>query len=61
MGSGATIERAFALARSGQCRTIGELKSRLRQERFDSIDAHLTGKLIKRQLAEAMATAVTER
>ena len=52
-----TIERAFDLARSGECRTLDELKHRLRQERMESVDFHLAGKLTKSQLSELMARA----
>jgi hypothetical protein len=50
-----TIERAFELARSGECRTLPELKQRLRQERLESVDSHLAGKLTKSQLNALMA------
>lgn len=52
-----TIERAFALARSGECRTLPELKQRLRRERLESVDFHLAGKLTRAQLTELMARA----
>jgi hypothetical protein len=52
-----TIERAFELARSGECRTLPELKHRLRRERLESVDFHLAGKLTRTQLTELMARA----
>jgi hypothetical protein len=52
-----TIERAFELARSGECRTLPELKHRLRRERLESVDSHLAGKLTRTQLTELMARA----
>ena len=55
--SGATIERAFQLARSGECRTLDDLKRRLRRERCESVDFHLAGKLTKAQLTALMAAA----
>jgi hypothetical protein len=54
---GATMERAFQLARSGECRTLDELKRRLRAERCESVDFHLAGKLTKAQLTALMAEA----
>jgi hypothetical protein len=45
-----TLERAFALARSGTCASIDEIRLTLKRERFDQIDAHLAGHSIKRQL-----------
>jgi hypothetical protein len=52
-----TIERAFELARSGECRTLHELKHQLRRERLESVDFHLAGKLTRAQLTELMARA----
>jgi len=51
-----TVERAFELAQSGQCRTLTELKQRLRIEGYSNSEAHLGGKLIKKQLRAAMGT-----
>ena len=45
-----TLERAFALARSGECLTINDIRARLKSERFDQVDAHLAGPAIARQL-----------
>lgn len=45
-----TLERAFALARSGSCANVHEIRTRLRAERFDQVDAHLAGPAIARQL-----------
>ena len=52
-----TIERAFDLARSGECRTLDELKQRLRRERLESVDFHLAGKHTKSQLVQLMTQA----
>jgi hypothetical protein len=52
-----TIERAFALARSGECRTMPELKQRLRRENLEAVESHLAGKSIKAQLIGLMARA----
>lgn len=45
-----TLERAFELARSGEFSTPAEIRQRLKQERFDSVEAHLQGPSITRQL-----------
>ena len=45
-----TIERAFELARSGEFASVGEIKRRLKEERFDAVEAHLQGPSISRQL-----------
>lgn len=48
------FERAFELARSGQCRSMDEMRRKLKAEQFENVDAHLSGSTIKRQLADAM-------
>lgn len=45
-----TLERAFALARSGECASVGEIRLRLKKERCDAVEAHLSGPSISRQL-----------
>jgi hypothetical protein len=46
------IERAFELARSGTCSSVQEVGMRLKSERFESVEAHLAGTSIRRQLRE---------
>jgi hypothetical protein len=50
-----TLERAFVLARSGDCATVNEIRARLKAERHDQVEAHLAGPSIKRQLARLCA------
>ena len=45
-----TLERAFELARSGECASTSEIRQRLKRERYDSVEAHLQGPSITRQL-----------
>jgi len=45
-----TIERAFALARSGECSGVDEIRQQLKRERFDQVDGHLAGYSINREL-----------
>ena len=45
-----TIERAYQLAKEGDCRTIGEIKATLKVEGFSSIQDHLHGLTITRAL-----------
>ncbi|MDQ4088477.1 MAG: hypothetical protein M3177_10795 [Pseudomonadota bacterium] len=52
-----TLERAFALARSGACASVNDIRLRLKQERFDQVDAHLAGPSLARQLRELCAGA----
>lgn len=51
-----TIERAYELARSGECATISEIKLRLKAERYDDIAGQLYGRAMVaalRSLCEA--------
>lgn len=45
-----TIERAYQLAASGDCRTIGDVKEGLRRDGYGSIQDHLHGLTITRAL-----------
>jgi len=38
-----TIERAYELARSGSCRTVGDIKSRLQAEGHERVQDRLYG------------------
>ncbi len=38
-----TLERAYELARSGQCRTVGDIKTRLQQEGHERVQDRLYG------------------
>lgn len=38
-----TLERAYELARSGQCRTVGDIKARLQQEGHERVQDRLYG------------------
>jgi hypothetical protein len=50
METPSTLERAFALARSGACANIADIRLTLKRERFDQVEAHLAGHSIGRQL-----------
>jgi hypothetical protein len=52
-----TLERAFALARSGTCASVNDIRQQLRAERFDQVDAHLVGPAISRQLRDLCVEA----
>lgn len=45
-----TLERAFELARSGEYANASEIRSQLKRERHDQVEAHLQGPAISRQL-----------
>lgn len=44
------LERAFALARSGEYATVDLIRAKLRAERFEQVDAHLGAPSLARQL-----------
>ena len=52
-----TVERAFSLARDGSCRTIGDIRAELKRDRYEAVDAHLSGGSIQRQLKQLLAQA----
>lgn len=54
---GGTIERAFELARSGECGTVAEIEKRLNAECYEDVYEHLNGLFTRTQLREAMARA----
>lgn len=45
-----TVERAFELARSGACTNVPAIAAALKGERHESVDAHLAGPSIRRDL-----------
>ena len=56
-----TLERAFALARSGDCTSVLDIRVRLRSEGFEQVEAHLAGPSISRQLRALCEEARTAR
>ena len=55
------IERAFELARSGACQNVAEVGLQLKRERFDSVEAHLAGTSIRRELRQLCSTVKAQR
>ena len=58
-----TIERAYELARSGECAGVSEIKAKLKAEHFSDIDAQLYGKTIGtdlRKLCDAARAAIKD-
>jgi len=45
-----TIERAFILARSGDCASVNDIRRQLKRERFEQVEGHLAGHSINREL-----------
>jgi hypothetical protein len=50
-----TLERAFDLAQAGTCQTVSEIRTQLKKEQRESVDAHLAGPSIQRQLRNLIA------
>lgn len=53
-----TVERAYQLARSGACRNVEDIRRRLTSERYESVQAHLSGASIKRDLLALCKAAI---
>lgn len=47
-----TIERAYQLAESGECRTVSEVKQRLSAEGYDRINDQLYGSTVTAALRD---------
>ncbi|WP_296612065.1 hypothetical protein [Sphingomonas sp.] len=45
-----TVERAYELARFGGCCTVDDIRRMLTAERYASVQAHLSGPSIRRDL-----------
>lgn len=52
-----TIERAYQLAKSGDCATVSEIKARLRSEGYSDVAGQLYGPTIQRSLRQLCAAA----
>ncbi len=57
MPESGTIERAFELARSGTCRSLEDVRRKLKAEGYLAIPEHLGGSAIKKQLAALIKAA----
>jgi len=44
------IERAFEIARSGDCRDMLDLEVRLKREGFEQVHGHISGPSVRKQL-----------
>jgi hypothetical protein len=50
MTKGSAIDRAFELARSGQCRSVSEVIRRLQPQDREAVEIHLTEPNARREL-----------
>ena len=55
------VERAYELAGEGQCRSVSDIAIKLKREQFSSVDAHLSGSLIKKSLNALIREAQARR
>jgi hypothetical protein len=46
------LERAFELAKSGDCGSIDDIRRQLKSEHYAQVDAHLAGSTVRRQLLD---------
>jgi hypothetical protein len=54
MLTGGTVERAFELARSGECSTMRDLEVQLRRELYENVQEHLRSPSLRAQLIPLM-------
>ena len=52
-----TIERAFQLASSGECASLGAIRSRLQSEGYHDAASQISGPSLLRQLRQLCAAA----
>ena len=50
MTKGSAVDRAFELAKSGQCRSVSEIIRRLPPHERDAVESHLTEPNARREL-----------
>jgi hypothetical protein len=50
MTKSAAVQRAFTLARSGQCRSVAEIIRRLSEQDRAAVEAHLSAPSARREL-----------
>ena len=53
-----TVERAYQLAKSGDCANIDDIKTRLQAEGYASVFQHLSAPMLTRTLRGLCAAAV---
>jgi hypothetical protein len=61
MNNGSTVQTAFALARSGDCGGIDDIRRLLKRDGHDQVDAHLSSRSLSRQLRDLCIEAALVR
>lgn len=54
------LERAFELAKSGTCQTIGDIAGHLKRENHTAVEHHLAGQAIRKQLRALIDAALNK-
>lgn len=57
MTKGSAIDRAFELAKSGQCRSVSEIIRRLPPHDREAVELHLTEHIARRELIRLCSDA----
>jgi hypothetical protein len=52
-----TIQRAYEIARSGECTSLDELVQQLKTEQFEGVDAHIASASVRRDLRQISQSA----
>ena len=61
MATANIIERAYELAKSGNCATIVEIERTLSREQYLSVAAHMASPTLRRELTKMCRAAIAER
>ena len=56
-GSPTTLQRAYEIARSGECTSLDELVQQLKAERFEGVDVQIASASVRRDLRQISQSA----
>jgi hypothetical protein len=52
-----TLQRAYEIARSGECTSLDELVQQLKTEQFEGVDVHIASASVRRELRQLSQSA----
>jgi hypothetical protein len=52
-----TLQRAYEIARSGECTSLDELVQQLKTEQFQGVDVHMASVSVRRELRQLSQSA----
>ena len=52
-----TLQRAYEIARSGECTSLDELVQQLKTEQFEGVDVHVASASVRRDLRQISQSA----